>query len=261
MNRLALLGVVLVCVIVPATVMADEFRDYPEFRYASGLPGGSNGVTPEGNLGFAGAFQLNIPVGYTPGWGNFMTTASSAAINGGFPTGYAGANHNGTLTFGFGMLDKYSVWFSSMGTGKGADGLEPAENVQIEVVPESKNWPGISVGVVDLFNRRASSLDRPFEGAGRSFFVAATREAGSPEKPLYYTVGFGSGRFHNRPFGGVSYQPLDRVQVFAEYDGWVGNVGGAYDLVSSRQWHCIGGLSLVDFSRIDLTLSVTKTNF
>ncbi len=261
MRQSALLAVVLACLAISAAGMADEFRDYPEFRYASGLPGGTNGVTPDGHIGFAGAFQLNIPVGYTPGWGNFMLTAGSAAINGGFPDGMWGNDHNGTLTLGWGMFNEHRAWLSIMGTGKGTKSLEQVYNLQVEVVPESDKWPAISVGVVDMLDRRASTLDRPFEGSARSFYAVATREGGTPEHPLYYTLGFGNGRFNNRPFGGVSYQAADRWQVFAEYDGWVGNVGGAYDVVSSREWHGILGLSLVDFDRIDLTLSVTKTDF
>jgi hypothetical protein len=260
MIRIGVIGLVL-CLLVTTAAVAAEFRDYPEFRYASGLPGGGNGVTPDGHLGFDGALQVNIPVGYTPGWGNFMLTPSTAAINGGFPDGFWGDDVNGSLAFGFGMFHKYNLWYSAVGTGKGDDGLEPVENLQLELVKENKSWPGISVGVVDLRNQRASSLDRPFEGDGRSFYAVATRKGGTEDKPLYYTLGFGTGRFNDRPFGGISYQPAPRVKVYAEYDGWVGNIGGAYDLVKSPEWHGIVGASLIDFSRVDLSFSITKTDF
>lgn len=247
--------------LVPLVATAAEFMDYPEFRYASGLPGGSNGVTPEGRIGFDGAMQVNIPVGYTPGWGNFMLTGSVGAVNGGFPDSYAGHNNNGTLTAGFGMFHKYKTWISEMGTGKAADNLEPVENVQVEIIPEGEHCPGISVGVVDIFDRRAASRTRPFDTGGRSFYVVATREGGTEEKPFYYTLGFGSGRFNDGPFGGISYQPLPRVKVMAEYDGWVGNVGAAYDVVRSDEWHGIFSFSLIDLERIDIAISFTKTSF
>lgn len=242
---------------------AAEFQDYPQFRYASGLPGGSHGVTPTGHVGFAGAFQLCIPIGYTPGWNNYMLTISAAAINGGFPSGLWGADNNGTVTLGIGLFDKPRVWFSEMGTGKGKKSHEPVENLQIELVRESENCPGISVGVIDIFNVRASTLKRPFDGDARSFYIAATKKAGSEKQPVYYTLGFGNGRYHNRPFGGISTQFAERWQGFIEYDGWVGNVGLAYDLFASRdkEWHGILGFNLVDFERIDLTFAITKTNF
>lgn len=256
-----LLTVALVCLLVAVAASADEFRDYPEFRYASGLPGGSHGVTPDGHVGFDGAMQLNTPVGYTPGWGNFMLTASAAAINGGFPTDFSGTDNNGTVTVGFGMFNEHRLWFSEMGTGKGDNSLEPVENLQFEIVPETEDRPAIAIGVVDILDRRAATLDRPLEGAGRSFYIVGTREGGTPDKPLYYTLGYGNGRFHCRPFGGISYQPASRAKLFAEYDGWVGNVGGAYDVLSSEEWHGIFGISLVDFERLDLTFAITKTSF
>lgn len=258
MHRLLM---IVCCLCVAAAAMAAEFPDYPQFRYASGLPGGGNGVTPDGHIGFDGAMQVNIPVGYTPGWGNFMATASTAAINGGFPDSFKGSDVNGTMTLGFGIFHKHALWFSHMGTGAGSDpSLEPAYNVQVELFEERENRPGISIGVTDLLSTRADDIAEPFKGGARSVYVVATRECGTPERPLYLTLGLGTGRFEPI-FGGVSYQPADRLKVFAEYDGLVPNVGAAYDLLSSREWHAIAAINLVDLERLAISLSVTKTDF
>ena len=241
--------------------MAAEFQDYAEFRYASGLPGGGNGVTADGHLGFDGAMQVNIPVGYTPGWGNFMATASTGAINGGIPDDFKGNDVNGTMTFGFGLFHQHALWFSHMGTGAGGDiAMEPAYNVQVELFEERGDRPGISIGVMDINNQRAKTLLRPFQGEARSFYAVATRQAGSPERPLFYTIGIGTGRFEPL-FAGISYQPADRFKVFAEWDRLSPNIGGAYDVIRSREWHAIAAFNLIDLERITLSLSVTKTAF
>lgn len=247
--------------LITGTACAGEFADFPEFRYSSGLPGGGYGVDPAGHVGFDGALQMNIPVGYTPGAGNYAAAASSASVDGGLPTSFRGKEVNGTLAWGLGFFGEHALWIMDMGTGEGKS-LESAYNVQFQVVRETEKRPGIAIGVTDLFDERAETRLDPFSlhGGARSFFVVATREAGTPEKPLYYSLGFGNGRFNNRPFGGVSYQPSEKVKVFAEYDGWNPNFGGAYHLWDSgEEFHAVVTLGVVDFDRINVGLALTRT--
>jgi len=259
MNRTLLIAL-LISITVSGVVCAGEFENYPEFRYSSGLPGGGFGVDPLGHIGFDGALQVNIPIGYTPNLGNVAIVAESGAINGGFPTSLSGPDVNGTVSFGFGVFHDPAVWFTYMGTGAGA-GLEPAYNVQVQVVRESARCPGIAVGGIDLNDHRAARLSAPFVGNARSFYVAATREGGTPRAPLYYTLGVGNGRFHGL-FGGVSYHPIKRVSVFAEYDGWSPNAGFACDVIRyKREWHGIFSFSLIDLQRIGVSLALTRTGF
>jgi len=244
-----------------APVWSAEFWNYPEFRYSSGLPGGGYGVDPAGHAGFDGALQMNIPVGYTPGAGNYSFSASVAAVDGGFPTDWEGSGVNGTFAWGLGLFGEHALWLMDMGTGNGGS-LESAYNVQFQVKRETTKCPGIAIGVVDVMNERASTVSRPGEGDGNTFFIVATREAGTQEKPLYYTIGFGNGRFNNHPFGGVSYQPQPRWKLFAEYDGWNPNIGTAYDLWNhDNKYHLIGMFGLVDLDRINVGLTLTRTSF
>jgi hypothetical protein len=251
----------LISLVAAGAAGAEELRWYPEFRYASGLPGGGFGVDPLGHIGIDGALQVNIPIGYTPGWGNFAVGGSAGAVNGGFPTDWEGDDVNGTAVFGAGVWNDPPVWVTYMGTGKD-NGLEPVWNIQVQVLREGRNWPGISVGVLDLQSQRTDDLMNPFAGRARSFFVAATREGGSPKAPLYYTVGWGTGRFET-PFAGISYHPLNRLSVYAEYDGLSPNAGFAYDVVRDRsnEWHAVFSLSVIDLERFNVGVTLTKTDF
>lgn len=251
--------IVIVLAALCAPVWAGEFRDFPEFRYSSGLPGGGYGVDPAGHAGFDGAFQMNIPVGYTPGAGNYSMAASVASFEGGFPSSWEGEGVNGTFAWGLGFFGEHALWLMDMGTGND-NSFESAYSVQFQVKRETARCPGISIGVTDLYDERARTVLFPGQGGGKSFFVAATREAGTEEKPLYYTLGIGNARFNNRPFGGISYQPKPRLKLFAEYDGWNPNFGVGYDVARYKdEFHLIGMFGVVDWDSINVGLTLTRT--
>lgn len=258
MKRSSIVIAVLAALSLALAAGADEFQEYFEFRYTSGLPGGGFAVDPAGHAGFDGAMQINIPIGYTPGAGNYVVALSTAAIDGGFPDRIRGAGVNGTGAWGVGFFGpEHALWAMDMRTGGSG---EPAFNLQWQVAPEKQGRPGISIGVIDLFNDRASSRLDPFAADARSFFAAATWEGGTPEKPMYFTLGTGNGRF-SPIFGGVSYQPMERLKLMAEYDSFNANIGAAYDVFrSSDNWHGILGLSLVDLDRVNLSFSVTRSS-
>lgn len=247
--------------LVVGLAQAAEFVDYPEFRYISGLPGGGYGVTEAGRIGFDGALQINIPVGYTPGAGNYSFALHAGAQKAGFPSSLSGTEVNGTGTYGLGFFShEHAFWLANMETSRDR---ESAYNAQLQVVPEKGNRPGIAVGVVDGFSQRASTLSRPNDADGRSFFAAATtRRYSKPDHPIYVTVGAGSGRFRNRPFAGISYGWTDRVKLIGEYDAWNVNVGAAYDAFASKddQWHGVLLGSFVDLERFNFGFALTRTS-
>ncbi|MEI6503060.1 MAG: hypothetical protein WCP21_18780, partial [Armatimonadota bacterium] len=79
MPRLNTLLVLILLLALATVACASEFEHYPQYRYASGLPGGTFGVDPDGHAGFDGVMQINIPVGYTPGAGNYVLAPSSGS--------------------------------------------------------------------------------------------------------------------------------------------------------------------------------------
>lgn len=251
------LGVVLTLALAGAGVRADDFREYPEFRYTSGLPGGGYGVTADGSVGFAGAAQLCIPVGYTPGTGNYALTGNSGSINGGLTLDTSGADVNGNVTFGFGLsLDRYKVWLADMETGEAG---ESAYNIQVQIVPEGEKWPGIAVGVVDLLNQRAADRFESQVGDARSFYAAATRRFGDDANPWYLTAGVGTGRYSPLFFGG-NYQVNRWLKVTGEYDSLGCNAGVIANVWPNQgHWHAVAFLGVVDMERPTIGLTVTRT--
>jgi hypothetical protein len=260
MRRLTVLFIVLLALAFVTAALAAEFEDYPQFRYASGLPGGTFGVDPNGQAGFNGAMQINIPIGYTPGAGNWALAPSAGAIDGGFPTQISGAPVNGTVAWGFGMFGPdHALWAMDMNTG-GANAGESAYNVQFQLKRQNDKWPGISVGILDATDLRPARLSNYMGAGGRSFFSAATWEAGTPEKPLYLTAGVGTRKYYGL-FAGASYQPEKRVKLMGEWDGRSFNAGAGYDIAHySDNWHLIGAVSLIDLDRWNVGFAVTRSS-
>ena len=261
---LPLIAIILVAMLTAAT--AAEFPTYGQFRYASGLPGGTFGVDPEGHAGFEGAMQINIPIGYTPGAGNWALVPSSGRQGGGFPDRLSGANVDGTVAWGLGFGGPdHALWVMDMMTGNdhsysGHFSGESAYNAQFQLVRPTKNRPGIAIGGIDITNLRPAITSKPLDAGGRSLFAVATWEAGTPEKPLYYTLGIGNGRF-SPLFAGVSYQPASRLKLMAEYDSLDYNIGAAYKLYQlSERWQATLGVSLIDLDRANIGISLTRSS-
>lgn len=252
------LSVALLVLVLSTLAVAEDLEPYSDFRYMSGLPGGGYGVTSGGHVGFDGALQMNIPIGYTPGAGQFSIAGSTSATNGGIPTSINDEDANSTLTLGFGMtIQDYRLWVADMVIG---EGWQDAINLQLQVVPEHESWPAISVGVTDLMNDFYSLYIHRDHHDSRSFFVAATKQFGDALHPWWGTLGFGNRRFNSNPFLGVSYQLLPQVKLTAEYDGWNLNAGAAYDIVGGwgdGQWHAVFLAGVTDMDHVTLSLGIT----
>lgn len=250
--RHCLLVVALAALAAPA--LASDWTDFPEFRHVSGLPGNGFGVDPNGQVGFGGAFHMNVPCAYTPARDNYAM-------------GYYSASADSSLRFGFGGKDVDGTGFVAAGLGQPGRGICVSEtftekhlrvncfNLQWEFQPETEQSPALAVGVLDIQNRRPRVLDG-MHGA-RSFYVVASRRLVVDDKLLYGSVGIGDGRFHSRPFAGLSWYPAQRINLGLEYDGWVLRPHAAYNLAGRGGLDATAALAWSDFDRPVLGLAIT----
>lgn len=214
-------------------VLGDEFRSYPQFRYIGGLPGNGWAVNSEGDAGFDGAMSQTIPIGYTPSWrsGAVGYHVGQTKSTGDFSLTGKNANGTGVLSVGF-LPPENAVCFTVAWVD---DSFDAAYNLQVQVLKENEEWPGVSIGVLDMLNQREETLGTPPDDPGaRSFYVAATKRIGAEENPLHVTVGWGSDRYSDSPFFGVCYDAHDRVKVLGEYDGFSFNAGVGAELLGGR---------------------------
>jgi hypothetical protein len=203
-------------------------NDYTDFRFSSTLPGMLFGVTPTGQVGFAGALQQNVPVAYTPAWGNYVLGGNSGSFNSS-PELSGQSDRKGTLFAGLGLFkaphNLYASWMCTGLTGEGC------WNAQYEVSgppSDDSRTPAISVGCQDVLNER-----NRFPGDShnaRSLYAVATGPI--PEatwRPIYWTVGWGNGRFRNG-LAGLQVPVDDHFKVVGEWDSFNLNAGLAYGL-------------------------------
>jgi len=128
-------------------------------------------------------------------------------------------------------------------------------DVQWQVVDESEDTPAVAIGVFDALDQREKRGGIP-HGA-RSFYAVATRKTVDGPHPVFASFGFGSGRFGDRPFGAVSWYPLDRIVLGFEYDGRMPRPHIAYNVTGSDQWGFNVGLGWSNFERPALGFSMS----
>ncbi|MBC7287894.1 MAG: hypothetical protein H5T86_07590 [Armatimonadetes bacterium] len=260
--RGALAVVFLFLMLLPAgTALSAEFAEFPQFRYISGLPGGGFGVSPEGKVGFDGAMQISIPVAYTPCWGNVVAGIWSGAVDEWrVRMKFRGDEVNGTglLAVGLGKPE-HGIYFGHMFTGWAHSG-EAVYNVQVQLRGDDWDKPAVAIGCQDLSERRERWIRPTRHGYERTIYGVATGRLGSEDHFVYVTLGFGNGRYRNRPFAGVSWPCSEKVTVMFEYDGFNPNVGVALSLFSrfsDRRWNVVSLISLVDCQRFNLGTAFT----
>ena len=241
--------------VVPAGA-ATDWDEFYQFRHSSSLPGNLFGVSPQGQVGFAGALQQNIPVAYTPVRDNWVIGANSGSNSGSVKVGWGGADVNGTAFLGIGWgRPGRGIYGSFMAAGSE---VEEAYNFQYQLVSgDNGNW-ALAVGVQDILNQRQDYVGSPY--GARSIYGVATR----PIPGLfngYLTVGWGDGRFDSSPFGGVSVVLDDTLTLVAEYDGFDVNAGLAVsgiDPGGEQDWIALAYLGYSDLDRPVVGFSITK---
>jgi hypothetical protein len=193
-----------------------------QFSAISALPGGGFGITREGLIGPGGAMQVNIPVAYTPRKPTLLIGGYAAQNTPGDSiTTDIGRNGTGMIGGG-GKLGGRGIWLSRMLISTvSLVGGDSSYNASVELAGETATRPAIAFGFQDIKGT--------FK---RSPFVVATKSVGD-EKPLYLTLGVGGGRFNgSRVFGGVSYSPVRKLSLAAEFDGVQANLGATFALGS-----------------------------
>ncbi len=248
----------LIVLAATAACAQTEFREFPEFRYTSALPGGGWGVTPDGVPGFDGAMQINVPVAYTPHRGVILGY-SSGSFDSTPRLEAGGAKSNGTGTIGIGVGSSgHGFYFSEMPTGRNFRESfgEPAQNAQQQLLPESDRQPALAVGMQDIFENRSRYIGAPDSLHDTdSPYIVLTREFSAGDRPLYLTLGWGWGRFNSTAIGGVSWRAAEQVTVMAEYDGFNPNVGAALDLSPWVAEDTILFAGLIDLERTVIGLT------
>ncbi len=247
--------IIVICLaLVTLTALAafaqQEFPEFWEFRYTSGLPGGGWGVTPDGVPGFEGAMQLNVPVAYTPHRGAVIGY-SSASFDSSIRIESEGPDSNGTGYIGFGMgKSGRGLFLCEMPT---SNRWEPSQNAQQQVIPAGSRRPAVAVGLQDIFGNREEVRGRPH--TSETPYVVATQQVGQEEHPVYLTLGYGGGRFNDSFFGGVSWRALDKLTVIAEHDGFNANAALAVDLSDWVAEDTILFAGMVDMDRAVIGVS------
>ena len=220
-DYLAMLGATLLVLAAPRDPARDIDRQVTatqQFSAISPFPGGGYSVLPSGEIAPGGALQVNMPIAYVPHELSGVVGVYAAQNRRGDSLGSADGR-NGTLNagLGFGVRGR-GVWLSRMGLSTiSLGGGDSVYNLAVQLAPETSRFPALAVGAQDVTNRRE-----------RAPFVVATKALGS-SRPLYASVGLGKGRF-STVFGGLSYSPLRRLALTAEYDGLQINLGAGVSI-------------------------------
>lgn len=258
-SRIVATGALLVALALGGVgrVLAAPLPSYFEFRANSALPGMMFGVTPDGEVGFDGALQQNIPVAYTPKSGNYLFHGDEASNSGKLVLSSSPSRANATAFFGFGLgSGKHPAYVSWEAT---SNKIEEAWNGQVQILPGEDTHPAIAVGCMDVGNERQEFNPGASHNA-RSFYVTASGAlAAATWQPIYWTLGFGNGRFRHG-FGGLSIPLANHFKLAAEYDSLGTNVGVAWGLnghETERHWDILGYAGFTDMKQPTLGLSLS----
>lgn len=213
------------------------YRQYPQFRTTSGMPGSGMPVDEAGRLGPRGAISLSIPVGYSFARDNYLLGGSFTGDSLGFSSENTTDFGNGTAWALAGFDGRWGR--ATIGYMVLSGTLDNVVNLQYQ--PPIPGKVGYSVGVQDLVGDGGASgdaIDDVEHLSSRSFFVAGTYPA---TERVHVTAGLGTNRFRFG-FAGASWNINDSVSVYGEHDGFNFNVGIAWHPQFSRQY--VGGLNL-----------------
>ncbi|MCX8052682.1 MAG: YjbH domain-containing protein [Armatimonadetes bacterium] len=212
-GRLILTSLILTLFIISGVIAANK----PSTQYSniSPLPGGGIALDTKGRPDGRGVAQINIPVAYTPG-----ANQSNVGFYGGSHIGeFSSSLPNGSGTFGAGFGSFPRIYFSAMQVSSLLFDDSKALSAQLQIVEETGNAPALAVGTQDLLDKEHDT------GPGKAWYVVATKLFVLGKRNIYLSAGYGSGRFLDHCFGGVSIPISDNLNVAVEYDGFQLNEG------------------------------------
>ncbi len=175
-----------------------------QFANISPMSGGGWAVDPCGEIEGNGAFQINIPIGYTPKAGYFVASGYFGGVP---PDKSSFTNKTGIIGASIGGMPR--AWLSGMVVSN----TNAVGNIQVQFNKETDTMPAISAGVQSVFET----------DCGRWGFAVATKGFCLGSRPLYVTAGIRANTNNARGIGGVSVPINDYLGFAAEYDGLQAN--------------------------------------
>lgn len=214
--RLAALAIILSSLFCSGVGAVDQPSS--QFANIAPLPGGGFALNSNGDPDGTGALQINVPVAYTPGREYFSLGFYGGSHIDEYASGFP--NGGGVLGLGFGKWPR--LYISALQVSSLVFRDSKAMSTQLQVVPETGHAPAIAFGIQDVLNKE-SETD---EGVG--FYGVMTKSTSLARRNVFVTLGYGTGRFMNRPFGGVSIPFAGKFNIAVEYDGFQVNEAVAW---------------------------------
>lgn len=101
--------------------------------------------------------------------------------------------------------------------------------LKLVVMEEDENLPSIAVGVENLTHPRNGDSEPNARFFQQGFYAVASKSFPIDENQIVSVhLGAGTGRFQNRPFGGIEYALDNGLALLAEYDGFRSAFGVRY---------------------------------
>jgi len=241
-----------ITLLLSTAALGFDWEDYPQFLHLSALPGNGFGVDNDGQVGFHGAYHMNVPCAYTPSRGNYSIS-------------YYSASDENRVRFRFGGTETNGTGHIGVGLGKPGRGLYVTEvfvdedfvntvNLQWQVLPEDLEKPAVAIGILDIFDQRQKRGG--INGGARSFYATATRQVSHGDQPAYASIGIGDGKF-NGLFGAVTWYPADWVNLGFEYDGRIERPHAAFRVYENDGLTAAVGAAWSNFDRPVVGFSLT----
>lgn len=199
------------------------FRQYPQFRTTSGLPGSVMPISDSAGLGNGGAVSTSIPVAYTLRSKQFVVGGSFTSDS----LSLSGLTRNSATDFANGSAWALAGFDGKWGSASvGIMFLSGSFDNVINLIyrPPVKGKTAFAVGVQDLIGDGGASgdaIDAVTNESSRSLFAVATHPL---KETVYVTAGIGTNRF-NQGFIGASWNATREISLTLEHDGFNFNGG------------------------------------